>query len=69
MLENEGITIMHIMFWTILAIMLVMLYSLKLVIVTQKHIENMDKNIEKLVKKTLAEEERILKDLEGKKKL
>ena len=54
----------YVMFWTILAMMLVLIYSLKQVIVTQRFIENIDRNIERLVKKTLMEEERILDDLE-----
>lgn len=58
----------YVMFWTILAMMLVLLISLKMVMQTQRHIENMDNNIEKLVKKTLKDEERILHDLEKKKK-
>lgn len=58
----------YVMFWTILAMMLVLIYSLKQVIVTQKHIESMDKNIAKLVKKTLADEKKILKDIESKHK-
>lgn len=55
----------YVMFWTILAMMLVLIYSLKQVIVTQRYIENIDKNIEKMVKRTLLDEERILEDLEG----
>ena len=35
---------------------------------TQRHIENMDMNIEKLAKKMLADEKKILEDIEGKKK-
>lgn len=58
----------YVMFWTILAMMLVLIYALKQVIVTQRYIENIDKNIEKMVKRTLMEEERILDDLEGHKK-
>jgi hypothetical protein len=57
----------YVMFWTILAMMLVLLYSLKQVIVTQRYIQNIDTNIEKLVRKTLADEERILDDLEHRK--
>lgn len=57
----------YVMFWTILAMMLVLIYSLKQVIVTQRHIQNIDLNIQALVKRTLADEERILEDLEGKK--
>jgi hypothetical protein len=54
----------YVMFWTILAMMLVLIYSLKLVISTQRYIQNIDLNIERLVRKTLADEERILDDLE-----
>jgi hypothetical protein len=56
----------YVMFWTLLAMMLVLIYSLKQVIVTQRYIQNIDVNIESLVKKTLEDEERILKDIEGK---
>ena len=45
-----------------------LLFSLKQVIVVQRHIENMDRNIEKMVKRTLLDEERILDDLEGRSK-
>ena len=55
----------YVMFWTILAMMLVLIYSLKQVIMTQRFIENIDKNIEKMVKRTLLDEERILDDLEN----
>jgi cell division protein FtsL len=55
----------YVMFWTILAMMLVLLISLKLVMRTQRHIENIDMNIAKMVKKTLADEERIIEDIEG----
>lgn len=58
----------YVMFWTILAMMLVLLYALKQVIVTQRHIENMDRNIEKLVQRTLLDEERIINDIEKPKK-
>ena len=58
----------YVMFWTILAMMLVLIYSLKQVIVTQRFIENIDRNIEKMVSKTLIGEERIIRDLEGPKK-
>jgi beta-lactam-binding protein with PASTA domain len=58
----------YVMFWTILAMMLVLLVALKMVMKTQKHIENINVNIEKLAKKTLKDEERILEDLEKKKK-
>ncbi|MCH8519169.1 MAG: hypothetical protein LAT82_00245 [Nanoarchaeota archaeon] len=53
-----------VMFWTIIAMMLVLIYSLKQIIITQKYMQNIDRNIEKMVKQTLAEEERILHDLE-----
>ncbi len=56
----------YVMFWTIIAMMLVLLFALKQVIVTQKHIENMDKNLEKIARKTILEEERILNDVEHK---
>ena len=58
----------YVMFWSILAMMLVLIYSLKQVIMTQKYIRNIDLNIESLVKRTLAGEERILDDLEHRKK-
>lgn len=67
-LGGEVSFLFYVMFWTILAMMLVLIYSLKQVIVTQRYIENIDKNIERLVKKTLMEEERILDDLEHRKK-
>ena len=66
--SGEVSFLFYVMFWTILAMMLVLLYSLKQVIKTQRHIENMDMNIEKLVKRTLLDEERILHDLEDKPK-
>ena len=53
-----------VMFWTIIAMMLVLIYSLKQIIVTQRYMQNIDKNIEKMVEKTLMEEDRILHDLE-----
>ena len=53
-----------VMFWTIIAMMLVLIYSLKQIIVTQRYMQNIDKNIEKMVEKTLLEEDRILHDLE-----
>ena len=58
----------YVMFWTILAMMLVLIYSLKQVITTQRYIENIDKNIAKVVNKILIDEERIIDDLEGRKK-
>ena len=56
----------YVMFWTILAMMLVLLYSLKQVISTQSYIKNIDINLEKLVIEILRDEEKILQDLEGK---
>ena len=53
-----------VMFWTIIAMMLVLIYSLKQIIITQKYIQNIDKNIERMVTQTLKDEERILHDLE-----
>lgn len=53
-----------VMFWTIIAMMLVLIYSLKQIIVTQRYMQNIDRNIEKMVEKTLMEEDRILHDLE-----
>ena len=67
LMGEEGF-LFYVMFWTILAMMLVLIYSLKQVIVTQRYIENIDKNIERLVKRTLMDEERILDDIEGKRK-
>lgn len=58
----------YVMFWTILAMMLVLIYALKQVITTQRHIENIDKNIQKMVEKTIKDEERIIEDLEHPKK-
>ena len=55
----------YVMFWTILAMMLVLIYSLKQLMMTQRYIENIDGNIEKMVKRTLLDEERIIGDLEG----
>lgn len=68
MAVGETSFLFYVMFWTILAMMLVLIYSLKQVIVTQRHIQNMDKNIEKLVLKVLHDEERIIRDIEGPKK-
>jgi flagellar biogenesis protein FliO len=65
---SEVSFLFYVMFWTILAMMLVLLYALKQVIVTQRHIENMDRNIEKLVQRTLLDEERIIRDIEEKPK-
>ena len=61
---GETSFLFYVMFWTILAMMLVLIYSLKQVIVTQRHIQNMDRNIEKLVLKVLHDEEKIFKDEE-----
>jgi len=55
----------YVMFWTILAMMLVLIYSLKQVIMTQRYIENIDRNIEKMVRRTILDEERIIDDLEN----
>lgn len=57
----------YVMFWTILAMMLVLIYSLKQVIKTQQYIQNIDGNIEKLVMRTLMDEERIIDDIEKRK--
>jgi hypothetical protein len=56
------------MFWTILSMMLVLLYSLKQVISTQNYIKNIDINMEKLVIEVLRDEERLIGDIEGVKK-
>ena len=61
-MNGEVEFLFYIMFWTILAMMLVLLYSLKQVIMTQSYIKNIDLNIEKLVVEVLRDEERILKD-------
>ena len=58
--------LVRVMFWTILAIMLVILYMLKQVNQTQRHLQSIDQNIEKMVKRTLMDEERILDDIEHK---
>jgi predicted Holliday junction resolvase-like endonuclease len=67
-MAGEENFLFYVMFWTIIAIMLVLLLALKQVMVTQRHIENMDRNLEKIAKKTLLDEERILRDIEEKKK-
>lgn len=54
----------YVMFWTIIAMMLVLLFALKQVILTQRYIENIDANISKMVKRTLLDEERIINDVE-----
>jgi TM2 domain-containing membrane protein YozV len=54
----------YVMFWTILAMMLVLITALKMVFKSQRYIENIDRNIEKMVKRTLLDEERILDDIE-----
>jgi Ca2+/H+ antiporter len=59
--------LVRVMFWTILAIMLVILYMLKVLNQTQRHLESIDLNIEKMVRRTLLDEERILDDLEHRK--
>lgn len=61
----EANLLFYVMFWTILAMMLVLIYSLKQVIMTQRYIQNIDKNIEKMVRRTVLDEERIIEDLEG----
>lgn len=61
---DDTTLLVKVMFWTVLAIMLVILYMLSMVNKTQRHIENMDRNIEKLVRRTLIDEERILNDIE-----
>ena len=62
--SEEGF-LFYVMFWTILAMMMVLIYALKQVISTQRYIKNIDKNIEKMVKRTLLDEERILNDIEN----
>jgi len=64
-MEQSTNFLLYVMFWTILAMMLVLIYSLKQVLSTQRYLQRIDVNIEKLVKKTLAEEERILADIEN----
>lgn len=68
MVVGETDFLVRVMFWTILAIMLVILYMLKQVNLTQRHLESIDKNIEKMVRRTLLDEERILSDIEDPKK-
>lgn len=63
-MEQSTNFLLYVMFWTILAMMLVLIYSLKQVISTQRYIRSIDTNIEKLVRKTLMDEERILHDIE-----
>jgi flagellar biogenesis protein FliO len=63
-MEQSTSFLLYVMFWTILAMMLVLIYSLKQVISTQRYIKSIDTNIEKLVRKTLMDEERILHDIE-----
>ena len=65
MATGETNFLFYVMFWTILAMMLVLLYSLKQVISTQSYIKNIDINLEKLVIEVLRDEERILRDIEG----
>jgi len=60
---GEATFLFYVMFWTIIAMMLVLLFSLKQVILTQRHIENMDKNLEKMAKRSLLDDERILDDI------
>ncbi len=59
-------TMFLVMFWTIIAMMLVLLYSLKQVIATQTYIKSIDKNIERMVRRIDLEEQRIINDIEGK---
>ena len=68
-MSADGSFLLYVMFWTILAMMLVLIYSLKQVIMTQKYIRSIDSNIEKLVRKIAADEQRILDDLESPSKL
>lgn len=68
MAVGEENFLFYVMFWTILAMMLVLIYALKQVIVTQRYIKNIDVNIERLVKRTLMDEERILDDIEHRKR-
>ena len=63
MVQVEVNFMFFVMFWTILAMMLLLLYSLKQVMLTQKHIQNIDVNIQGLVSRTLNDEEIILKRL------
>ena len=67
MAYGEENFLFYVMFWTILAMMLVLIYSLKQVIVTQKHIQSIDSNMAKLVREVLKDEEEILKKI-GKRK-
>jgi uncharacterized membrane protein len=67
MVVTEINFLFYVMFWTMLAMMLVLIYALKQVIVTQRYIKNIDINIERLVKRTLMDEERILDDIEHRK--
>lgn len=54
----------YLMFWTILAMMLVLLYSLKEVKHTQSVMRSIDINLEKLVIEVLKDEQEIIKDIE-----
>ncbi len=72
MVAVETNFLFYVMFWTILAMMLVLIYALKQVISTQRYIENIDKNIEKLVLRIskkesmiLDEEKEILRDIDS----
>ena len=68
MVVVESSFLFYVMFWTILSMMLVLLYSLKQVISTQNYIKNIDINMEKLVIEVLRDEERLIGDIEGVKK-
>ena len=63
-LNGEISFLLYVMFWTILAMMLVLLFALKQVIKTQQFIKNIDLNIQRLVVEVLKDEERILDDIE-----
>ena len=60
LLTQEGVTLFHLMFWTIIAMMLVLIFALKRIILIQTHMANIDRNIEVMVEKILEEEEEIL---------
>lgn len=66
MVDGNVDFLFYVMFWTIISIMLVLLFALKQVMRTQNHLENIDSNLEKMVKKTLLDEERIIDDIEVK---
>ena len=64
----EETKFLYLMFWTILAMVMALIYAIHRLILVQKHMRNMDYNIEILVEKILKEEDQILKKLSGKKK-